>query len=724
MKLNVIFMTLLVGTGLLTAQSDYDKHVFFDNSLTDSSYYYSYGEFSSPSYISLVEGKIPVEMKHFFSPPNSLKLNWKSVKGGIWLAELKIGKWRNRDINFEGDTLSLWLFSEEVIQGYELPYISLEDISGNVSAKVYLNSVVNVISPSEWRQIKIPLKLFNGGKKTLNISRIKIIRFSQGPPDEKEHIFYIDEIKIYHDKIMNKQSPAVPTRLSAKAYGRHIDLTWNAGKENDLQAYKIYRSFDGNKYQPVGIQKANIHRYSDFIGETNRTVYYQISAMDVNYNESKLSEKTSATTYPMSDDQLLSMVQEACFRYYWEAAHPVAGLALENIPGDKNMVAIGASGFGIMAIIVGIERNFISREQGISRMLKIVRFLETADRFHGAWPHFIDGTTGKVIPLFSKYDNGGDLVETAFLIQGLLATRQYFDKETKEEQEIRDSITRLWESVEWDWYRRSPDSDFLFWHWSPDYEWHINHPLIGWNETMIVYLLAIASPTHPVPVDMYYSGWAGQSDRAVQYRRNWGKTKDGDHYSNGNTYYGIILDVGVGNGGPLFFTHYSFMGFDPHEFTDRYTNYFKNNQNIALINQAYCIDNPGNFMGYGENCWGLTASDDAWGYMAHEPVLQMDNGTITPTGALASFPYTPDESMKALKHFYFDLGDKLWGIYGFRDAFNLSQNWVANIYMGLNQAPITVMIENYRSGLIWKSFMANPEIQEMLNKIDFIKDGN
>ncbi len=715
-------MMIIVGTGLLTAQSDYDKHVFFDNSLTDSFYYYSNGKFSSSSYLLLVDGKIPVEKKHFFSPPNSLKLNWKSIKGGNWLAEIKIGKWRNRDINFEGDMLSLWCFSEEGISRNELPDISVEDLRGKVSAKVNLKNIVNPIPSSEWSQIKIPLELLNKAKKNLDLHRIKIIRFSQSTPDGKRHTLYLDEIKIYSGNVMDKIAPTVPTELSTKPYDRHIDLTWNDNREDDLQAYKIYRSFSGETYQPVGIQRAELPRYSDFIGETNRKAYYKISAIDENYNESSLSEETSAVTYPMSDDQLLTMVQEACFRYYWEAAHPVAGLALENIPGDENLVAIGASGFGIMAIVTGINRGFISREQGTSRMLKIVRFLENADRFHGVWSHFTNGNTGKVIPLFSKYDNGGDLVETAFLMQGLLVVRQYFQNETREEQEIRDGITRLWESVEWDWYRRTPDSDFLFWHWSPDYEWHINHPLVGWNETMIVYLLAIASPIHPVPQKMYYTGWAGQSERAVQYRRNWGKTQDGDHYANGNTYYGIKLDVGVGSGGPLFFTHYSFLGFDPNSIKDYYTNYFQNNQHIALINQAYCIDNPGNFIGYGENCWGLTASDDPWGYKAHEPVLRMDNGTITPTGALASFPYTPEESMKALKYFYFDLGDKLWGIYGFRDAFNISQNWIADIYMGLNQAPITVMIENYRSGLIWKLFMANPEIQDMLIKIGFVQN--
>ena len=237
---------------------------------------------------------------------------------------------------------------------------------------------------------------------------------------------------------------------------------------------------------------------------------------------------------------------------------------------------------------------------------------------------------------------------------------------------------------------------------------------------MIAYVLAIASPTHGVPGEMYYSGWASQAPRAIEYRRGWGMTSHGDHYTNGHTYYGIELPVGVANGGPLFFTHYSFLGFDPRGKRDRYTNYFDNNRAIALINRAYCIDNPRKRAGYGADAWGLTASDGPWGYEAHEPVPHVDTGTLTPTGALASFPYTPDASLAALKHYYRDLGDRLWGVYGFRDAINLDQRWVSPIFMGLNQAPIVVMIENQRTGLIWKLFMANPEIETALQKIGFV----
>jgi hypothetical protein len=426
----------------------------------------------------------------------------------------------------------------------------------------------------------------------------------------------------------------------------------------------------------------------------------------------------NVTTKALDDSAFLDMIQEAAFRYYWGGAEKVSGLAKENIPGRRNMVASGAAGFGIMALLVGAERKFISREQLVDRFLQITSFLEKADKFHGAFSHFIDGPTGKVEPFFGERDNGGDLVETSFLIQGLLAARTYFDGNNAKEKNIRESITRIWQGVEWGWYRRHADNKYLLWHWSPDKEWIINHSLIGWNETMVTYLLAIASPTHAVPASMYYSGWASQDSIAQQYRKAWGGTSDGSMYTNGNTYYGKKLDVGVSNGGPLFFTHYSYMGYDPHAINDKYTNYFTNNQAIAKINHSYCIANPGNFKGYSDSCWGLTASDGPYDYSADEPVLRQDKGKIAPTGAISSFPYTPVESMKALKNYYNNYGKFLWGEYGFRDAFNLSQNWSSSLYMGLNQAPMVVMIENYRTGLIWKLFMSNPEIQAGLKKIE------
>ena len=235
---------------------------------------------------------------------------------------------------------------------------------------------------------------------------------------------------------------------------------------------------------------------------------------------------------------------------------------------------------------------------------------------------------------------------------------------------------------------------------------------------MITYLLAIASPTHSVSADLYYTGWASQSQKAQNYRINWGKTTDGSKYVNGNTYYDIQLPVGVSTGGPLFFIHYSYLGLNPHQLNDAYANYFENNKRIAFINYQYCLENPHGYQKYGPAYWGLTASDGPESYAANEPAKHMDSGKMTPTGALASFPYTPEQSMNALKNYYNYFGEDLFGYYGFKDALNLEQNWVSPLYMGLNQAPIVVMIENYRTKMIWNLFMKNKEIQEALKQIN------
>ena len=419
----------------------------------------------------------------------------------------------------------------------------------------------------------------------------------------------------------------------------------------------------------------------------------------------------------MSDSALLDMVQEANFRYYWEGAESNSGLALEDIQGRHHMIAAGASGFGMMALIAGAERKFITHQQVVDRFYKITSFLIKAEKFHGAFSHFIDGETGKVVPFFGNRDDGGDLVETAFLMQGLLCARQYFHENNPAEKIIRDRIDTLWKGVEWDWYKQTPNSKFLYWHWSPDKAWIINHRLIGWNETMITYILGICSPTHSIDASMYYSGWASQSKFAQNYRSNWSKSHDGDHYINGNTYFGAPLKIGVSDGGPLFFTHYSFMGLNPHFMKDAYTDYFTNNKNIALINYRYCVENPEKHLGYGADAWGLTASDGPWDYSADEPTAHADHGKITPTGALASFPYLPNKAMAAFKNYYFNYGKFLWGAYGFYDSFSPDENWCSNIFMGLNQAPITVMIENYRTGLLWKLFMNNDDIKNGLQKL-------
>ena len=402
------------------------------------------------------------------------------------------------------------------------------------------------------------------------------------------------------------------------------------------------------------------------------------------------------------DEDLMTLVQKQTFSYFWDYAHPDSGLAGERL-NSGNTVTSGGSGFGIMTIPVAVSRGFISREEAVERMLKIVTFLdETAETFHGAFPHWLDGSTGKVIP-FSSNDNGADLVETAFLIQGLLTVKEFFDGETRDEQLIREKITSIWERVEWSWFRKNGENR-LYWHWSPDKDWAMNMPVSGWNEGLIVYVLAASSPTYPVDRQVYDEGWTGNGS-----------------FRNGKEFYGIELPLGQDYGGPLFFTHYSFLGLDPRNLSDAYADYWEQNTAHARINHAYCKDNPKGWYGYSDSCWGLTASDYPDGYTASSPTN--DTGTIAPTAALSSFPYTPEESMAAMKYFYYILGDRLWGEYGFKDAFNLDRRWIASSYIAIDQGPIVIMMENYRTGLLWDLFMKNSDILTGLSRLGFTVSG-
>jgi hypothetical protein len=712
-------------------QTSYYRHIFFDNGPHTSTYYYSSGKAVEPSTLEIRDKKLPLDSDVYLTPPNSLRISWTSKAGGSWAASAKVLEFRDREILFEGDTLSFWLYSKEGIAASVLPGLRLDDTNRGFSEAIRVGEFSGNIPAKKWTRVRIPLTRIGPASVTsFDPHRLSSMIFEQGAADSAPHELFIDEVRIENGSASTtdgKSAAPAPRNLQARAYERHVDLTWDltwdpsasrSEKEAALGRFIVYRSLDGSNFQPIGMQTPGVYRYSDFLGKVGQKVYYKVAASDANYRESALSGIASATTHSMTDDELLTMLQEACFRYYWEGAHPDSGMIRENLPGNDRIVATGASGFGIMALVVGVERGFITREQGVERLNRITTFLEKAPRYHGAWSHFMDGRTGQSLPVFDVIDSGGDLVETAFLVEGLLAARQYFNQSTPQETALAKRITHLWETVEWDWYRQSQDSDALYWHWTPEWTWFIHHRLTGFNETMIVYLLAIASPTHGVAPELYYTGWAGQSEAARLYRKGWSGSSEGEHYANGTKYYGTKLDVGVGSGGSLFFAHYSYLGFDPHLLTDLYTNYFENNRNLALINRAYAVDNPGNYKTYGADAWGITASDGPRGYVPEAPDPQDDKGTLAPTGALASFPYTPDASMAAFKHFYRDLGDRVWGTYGPIDAYNLDEDWWSPIYMGLNQAPITVMIENYRTGLVWKLFHSNPEIQTMLKKLD------
>ena len=415
-------------------------------------------------------------------------------------------------------------------------------------------------------------------------------------------------------------------------------------------------------------------------------------------------------TIPSEYDSIFTIVQRQTFNYFWDGAEPTSGLAREryHVDGqypqnDKMVVTSGGGGFGVMAILVGIERGFITREQGVERFEKIVDFLERADRFHGAWPHWWNGETGKVKP-FSRKDDGGDLVETSFMLQGLLCVRQYFQNGNDREKALARRADKLWKEVDFNWYRNG--KNVLYWHWSPNYGWEMNFPVTGYNECLIMYVLAASSPTHGVPAEVYHEGW-GRNGEIKDTVTTYGQTLTMEHH--GAPKYG----------GPLFWAHYSYLGLDPRGLKDRYADYWSHNKAHTLINRAWCVENPLKYKGYGPQSWGLTSSYSMRGYAGHAPGEKRDLGVIAPTAALSSMPYTPEYSMEAMEHWYTNLKDSVWGPYGFYDAFSETAGWFPKRYLAIDQGPIVVMMENHRSSLLWNLFMSCPEIKQGLRKLGF-----
>lgn len=429
-------------------------------------------------------------------------------------------------------------------------------------------------------------------------------------------------------------------------------------------------------------------------------------------NRDKTTGKNSLSEFKkISDDSLLTLVQYRTFQYFWDGAEPNSGMARERFhvdgiypENDMNVVTSGGTGFGLMAILVGIERGFITRDEAFGRYSRIVDFLKNAERFHGAWSHWIYSETGKVKP-FSSKDNGGDIVETSYLMEGLLTVRQYFLNGSEKEKFLASEINKLWKEVEWSWFTKG-DENVLYWHWSPNYGWDMNFAVKGYNECLILYVLAASSPTYPIKASVYHEGWAGDG------------TIKGEHEK-----YGFILSLNHNGaleyGGPLFWSHYSYLGLDPSFLKDKYADYWQENKNQTLINWNWCSQNPKKFIGYSDSCWGLSASYSINGYAAHSPGETNDLGVITPSAALSSFPYTPEQSMNALKHFYYYIGNKIWGEYGFYDAFSEQNNWYPQRYLAIDQGPVVVMIENYRTGLLWNLFMSAAEIKNGLNLLGF-----
>ncbi len=409
----------------------------------------------------------------------------------------------------------------------------------------------------------------------------------------------------------------------------------------------------------------------------------------------------SPDTEYLHDREALEDLARSAFNYMWEDGDPHSGMAFEADFGwETRPVAVGGTGFGVAAIVVGTDRGWIGRNEAVERLLRIARFLrdKTArTKLHGAFPHWLDGETGETIP-FGENDDGADIVETSLLMQGLLIARAYFNGPGSEE-ELRSVITGLWEEVDWDWFTNG-EHNGLYWHWLPtEGKGYTGLKILGYNEALITYILALSSPTHPISAKAYRywsSGWG--------YRLK--KT------------YGYRLEATLPGGGPLFLAHYSFIGLDPRRMADKYVpgGYFVRGVTQTLSNRGYCLEEAPPENRYSENFWGLSASQIKDGYDDSNPLN--DHGVVAPTAALASMPYTPYYSLLVLHNLREGFGGRAWGRFGPYDGISLKDEWISPHVLAIDQLPIVSMVENYRSGLLWKLLMDDPDVREGLKKAE------
>jgi hypothetical protein len=493
---------------------------------------------------------------------------------------------------------------------------------------------------------------------------------------------------------------AAPIGLVQRVGDRSVILHWDPTIDSRLAGYHVYRAPSATG--PFERQGATLptNHFIDFVVENDSTYHYRVRAVDTAGRESLDSAIISATPHVLDDEAFLDLVQHTAFDYFWYETTPENGL-INDRSSDPSLSSIAAVGFGLSTLTVGIDRGWISREVGRARVLTTLEFLwnsphgpeADATGYNGFYYHFLDIQTGR-----RDGDSELSTIDTALLLSGVLHVQQYFDQNDATEAKIRTLADAVYRRVDWRWMQVR--SAKICHGWNPEkgfipYDWG------GYNEAMILYLLALGSPTFPVSADAW-TAWTSSY--------TW------------QTHYGQAFVIFP----PLFGHQYShvwidFRGIQDAYMRDKGLDYFENSRRATLANRAYAIANPHGWADYGENVWGLTASDVPSSYRARgAPPEQSDDGTITPTAAGGSVAFTPRESLAALRHMYATYRTRIWGPYGFKDAFNPSMKWFASDYLGIDQGPIVLMIENYRTGRIWKVFMQHPAIQRGLVRAGFV----
>ena len=510
------------------------------------------------------------------------------------------------------------------------------------------------------------------------------------------------------DAVLNQIDGPItaPSGLVILSGDQSIVLHWNPNVENYVSEYNVYRSLTGGG--PFILQNTNpltAPGFCDLNVSNGQTYYYEVTALTGTSQESATSSAISAVPSPFaSDDAFLNYVQQSDFDYFWYEANPVNGL-IPDRTATNSTCSIAAEGFGLTAIGIGIDHGWISRTQGVARVQTALNtFLQGTEGtningmigYNGWFYHFLDMNTAERSP-----NSELSSIDTTWLLTGILYARQYFNGTNSDEINIRTMADAIFNRVNWTWMAQG--SDALAMGWLPESGFTTFGNWVGYNEGMMIYLLGMGAPTNPLPASAW-SYWTSGYAWATNY---------------GQAYVPF---------GPLFGHEYSHCWVDFRHVADAYMNshsstYFENSRRATLAQQQYCIADPLHWPGYGSNVWGLTACDDPYvGYEAHgAPPAVNDDGTIAPTAPGGAMAFTPEYSLPALQTMYNSYRSNLWTANGFRDAFNLrSPVWFDTDELGIDQGPIVIMIENYRTQRVWQLFMQNPAIQQGMELAGFV----
>ena len=496
-----------------------------------------------------------------------------------------------------------------------------------------------------------------------------------------------------------------PTGLVSRTGDRSIVLHWDRNREPNLAGYRVYRALSNGG--PFVAQSPSLLTSPGFCdvsvnvvnGQTN---FYRVTALTTTPEESLPSATLAAVPRPFAnDDQFLEYVQQTTFDYFWYLANPDNGLVPDRST-TSSPCSIAAVGFGLTAIGIGIDHGWISRTQGVARVLTTLNTFLNGPQgtstsgtigYRGWFYHFLDMNTAVRSPS-SELSS----IDTALLLAGILYVKQYFDGANPDETAIRTMADTIFSRVDWNWMAQG--TNVVSMGWFPPGSFIANN-WVGYNEAMILYLLGLGAATNPLPASAW-NRWTSGYTWATNY---------------GQAYVPFA---------PLFGHQYSHGWVDFRHVADAYMNshdstYFQNSRRATLAQRAYCIANPLNRVGYGSNVWGLTACDGPTGYAARgAPPPENDDGTIAPTAAGGSIAFAPEFSVPALRQFYTQYRLRIWTAYGFRDAFNLGAQWYAADELGIDQGPIVIMIENHRTQRVWRLFMRNEEIRRGLQRAGFV----